>query len=40
MGLRIQHNIAAMNAHKNLTISDNMMSNNFSRPVASLDDST
>jgi len=31
MGLRIQHNIAAMNAHRNLTISDNMMSKSLER---------
>lgn len=31
MGLRIQHNIEAMNAHKNLTISNNMMAKSLER---------
>jgi flagellin len=31
MGLRIQHNIAALNAHKNLTISNNMMEKSLER---------
>jgi flagellin len=31
MGLRIQHNIAAMNAHRNLTISNNMMEKSMER---------
>ena len=31
MALRIQHNIAAMNAHRNLTISNNMMEKSLER---------
>jgi flagellin len=31
MGLRIQHNIAALNAHKNLTISNKMMDKSLER---------
>ncbi len=31
MGLRIQHNIEALNAHKNLTISSNMMAKSLER---------
>jgi flagellin len=31
MGLRIQNNIAAMNAHRNLTLSDNMLSKSLER---------
>ena len=31
MGLRIQNNIAALNAHKNLTISDSALSKSLER---------